>query len=287
MAGRGDGPVAGASSAAIGRLASTEAWRTAALTFFPLPGSFLRGPRPGHYLTTPDERARLLRELTVELVITLPFDERLRATRAAGFVDLLVDRLDLREIWVGQGFALGYQREGDVAFLRAQGDVKGFAVHTVQTLTIDGVPVSSSRIRRCIQEGSIEEANRWLGRPFRLPGTVVMGDGRGRQIGFPTANLQVWEGHACPARGVYAGRASVRGSSYPAAINIGLRPTLTAGEETVIEAHLAGFSGDLAGQELAPEFLARIRDEKRFGGVEELVDQLYRDVATARRLAGQ
>jgi len=260
--------------------------RTAALVFFPLPKQVLGTPKPHFYLTTPDERARLLRQLGIELVITHPFNEQVRSIRAADFVDLLVAHLDVKEIWVGPDFALGYQREGTVSFLRAQGKAKGFTVRTVDFFTVAGMGVSSSLIRRALSEGRIEDANRCLGRPFRLPGRGGKGEGRGRQLGFPTANLQIWEQHAYPALGVYAGRGWVENVCYPAAINIGLRPTLTAGAQMVIEAHLLDFAGDLYGREMALDFIGRIRDEKRFDGREQLIAQLEADVAETRRLVG-
>jgi riboflavin kinase/FMN adenylyltransferase len=144
--------------------------------------------------------------------------------------------------------------------------------------------VSSSLIRLAVREGRIEDANRYLGRPFRLPGRVIAGDGRGRELGFPTANLAIWKEHAYPAHGVYAARAAVNGVCRPAAVNIGVRPTVTTGGEVVVEAHLLDFSGDLYGQELTLDFVGRIRNEIRFNGVDHLVAQLARDVAETRRL---
>ena len=188
--------------------------RSAVLTFFPLPKQVLGAPKPNYYLTTPEERARLLHELGIELVITHPFNEQVRAIRAADFVGMLLAHLDVREIWVGADFALGYRREGDVPFLKALGQAKGFSVHEVDFLMADGMPVSSSLIRQAIGEGRVKDAGRLLGRPFRLAGRVVAGDRRGREIGFPTANLQIWEEHAYPMAGVYAATADVGGASF-------------------------------------------------------------------------
>lgn len=261
-------------------------YRTAALTFFPLPRQVLGTSRTHFYLTAPKERARLLHEMGIELVITHPFDEQVRAMRAADFVELLVERLNVKEIWVGEDFALGYQREGDLPFLQAQGKIWGFVVRTVDFFAIEETAVSSSLIRRVLEEGRVRDASEYLGRPFKLPGRVVEGAGRGRQIGFPTANLQIWDEQALPARGVYAAFALVGSSSYPAAVNIGLRPTLTAGGQTAIEAHLVDFAGDLYGMEITLDFIARLRDEKKFSNLEQLVAQVQEDVARARRLLG-
>jgi riboflavin kinase/FMN adenylyltransferase len=266
--------------------AGSNRYRTAALTFFPLPRQVLGIPQLHFYLTAPKERARLLHQLGIELVITHPFNEQVRAIRAADFVELFVERLNVKEIWVGEDFALGYQREGDLPFLRAQGKIRGFVVRTVDFFAVEETAVSSSLIRRALKGGRVRDANGYLGRPFSLPGRVVKGDGRGRQIGFPTANLKIWDEQAYPARGVYAAYALVGGSSYSAAVNIGLRPTLTAGVQTVIEAHLVDFAGDLYGMEITLDFVARLRDEKKFSHLEQLVAQLQRDVASVRQLLG-
>jgi riboflavin kinase/FMN adenylyltransferase len=258
--------------------------RTAALTFFPHPRQVLATPIQRFYLTTPAERARLLHYYGMDLVITHPFNQAVRCIRAADFVDMLISHLDMRELWVGPDFALGYQREGDIPFLRAQGEAKGFVVHVADFYTVDGKPVSSSLIRLAVREGRIEDANRCLGRPFRLPGRVIAGDGRGHELGVPTANLAIWEEQAYPAQGVYAAQGTVNGVCRPAAVNIGVRPTVTAGEEVVIEAHLLDFSGDLYGQELTLDFVGRIRNEIKFEGVDHLVAQLAQDVAETRRL---
>jgi len=258
--------------------------RAAVLTFFPLPKQVVRPPQPHFYLTTADERARLLHQLGVDLVITHPFDEQVRTIRAADFVDTLLARLDVREIWVGPDFALGYRREGNVPFLQAMGAERGFEVRTVDFFTVDEMVVSSSMVRRTISEGQVEDANRLLGRPFRLPGRVVHGDGRGRQIGFPTANLEIWEQHAVPAHGVYAAEARLGDGCVPAAVNIGTRPTFTSGQGVTIEAHLLDFQGDLYGQQIALDFIGRIRAEKKFDGLDQLLIQLKQDVAETRRL---
>ena len=258
--------------------------RAAVLTFYPLPRQVIGRPKPDFYLTTPDDRAAILHELGVDLVITHPFDEQVRAIRAADFIDTMVAHLDLKEIWVGEDFALGYQREGNVPFLRAQGDLKGFEVRDVDFFVLEGNIVSSSLTRQAIRDGRVEEAQRYLGRPFRLSGRVVRGDGRGRKIGYPTANLRIWDEQVCPARGVYAAFAQVDRTSYQAAVNIGLRPTLTAGTHRVVEVHLLDFEGDLYGQDLLLDFVVRLRDEIKFSGLEQLVVQLQMDIIETREL---
>lgn len=265
-------------------MAQQNEYRSAVLTFFPHPRQVLGVPKSHFYITMPEERARLLHQLGIDLVITHPFNEEVRNIRAADFVDMLVGHLDVKEIWVGEDFALGYKREGNVPFLRAQGVEKGFSVHQVDFLTVGGAVASSSLIRAAIRAGRVEEAARYLGRPFRIPGRVVQGDQRGRKMGYPTANLEVWEELIHPARGVYAGRAFIDEKSYQAAINIGLRPTLTSDTETVIEAHLLDFDGDLYGQELCLDLVTRLRDEEKFDNLDQLLAQLEQDVARTRQM---
>ncbi len=258
--------------------------RSAALTFFPLPKQVVDSPTPHYYLTTPKERARLLGELGIDLVITHPFTDQVRAIRAADFVQELVSQLDVREIWVGADFALGYRREGDVEFLREIGRSEGFTVRQVDFLTVDGMTVSSSLIREAVSQGRVEDAAKMLGRPFRLIGRVVAGDARGRTIGFPTANLEIWDELACPMRGVYAAMANVGRTSIPAAVNVGVRPTVSSQAQTIIEAHLLDFSGELCGQEMSLDFVARLRDEIKFDRVEQLVAQIQIDIARVRAI---
>lgn len=257
--------------------------RSAVLTFFPHPTRVLRGLQGPYYITTLADRVRLLAEQGVDLIITHPFNEEVRQTRAADFVDQLIRYLDMRQIW-GGNFAFGYKREGDVPFLRRLGAERGFRVELVQSMvTVAGDWVSSSRIRRCLGEGNVTDVNACLGRPFHVTGEVVYGDQRGRTIGFPTANLAAWEELLLPANGVYAAYAWVGEQRYIAATNVGVRPTVN-GRGVTVEAHLLDFAGDLYGQTLRVEFVHRIRPEKKFSGLPELVTQIQDDVRVIRGL---
>jgi riboflavin kinase/FMN adenylyltransferase len=254
------------------------------LTFHPHPELILRGFRPGFYLTLPQDRARLLGELGVELVVTHPFDDEVRLVRAAEFVDRLLKHLKMASLWIGPDFALGYRREGDVAFLREQGRAKGFDLRVVDLMDAGGERVSSSRVRAALRAGDVAEAARLLGRPYRLPGRVVAGAKRGRAIGFPTANLSLRPEQATPSRGVYAGWASLDGRRLPAVINIGMRPTFDGTTDLTVEAHLLDFSADIYDREIALYFVDRLRDELKFDGVEALYTQIQQDIARARRI---
>lgn len=256
--------------------------RAAALTFFPHPRRVLHTLPPRFYLTTLDERVRLLAVQGIDLVITHPFDDEVRHIRAAEFVDQLLETLDMKELW-GGNFALGYQREGDVPFLRRQGEMKGFTVETLDEPVLwDGEIVSSRRVRAALEAGALEEVTGCLGRYFCVRGPVVKGDQRGRTIGFPTANVAVWDEQLLPANGVYATYIWVRETWRPAATNVGVRPTVD-GLKLTVEAHILDFDDDIYGEDVRLEFVRRIRRERKFGGLDELKAQIAADVAHVRQ----
>jgi riboflavin kinase/FMN adenylyltransferase len=265
---------------AAGRLA-------VAITFFPHPDILLRGLKGRYYLHTPQEKAELLGELGIDTVLTLAFNDDLRHVRAADFVDSLVDRLRLASLWVGADFALGYQREGNVDFLRAQGAAKGFEVDVIDLVLVDGEIISSTAIRQALESGQVEQAAAWLGRGYTVTGEVIHGEKRGRSIGIPTANVSVWSEKVIPANGVYGGWATVGGERYMAMTNIGVRPTFD-GQGVTVEAHLLDFNRDIYGQTMTVSFETRLREEKRFNGIEQLIAQIYADIDAGRAfLSGQ
>jgi riboflavin kinase/FMN adenylyltransferase len=255
--------------------------RAAALTFFPHPRRVLHTLPPRFYLTTLDERVRLLAEQGIDLIITHPFDDEVRHIRASAFVDQMLAALDMRQLWGGD-FALGYQREGDAPFLRRLGQEKGFTVETLDAPVLhNGELVSSRRVRAALETGDMAEAAGCLGRHFSVRGPVVKGDQRGRTIGFPTANLAVWDELLLPGNGVYATRAWVGGERHAAATNVGVRPTVD-GLKLTVEAHLLDFDRDIYGEDVRLEFVRRIRPEMKFSGLEALTAQIATDVAQVR-----
>jgi riboflavin kinase/FMN adenylyltransferase len=256
------------------------------ITFIPHPSVFLRGRRPSFYLTTPDEKAAILAALGVDVLVTHRFDAAFAAITAAEYVEQLVRHARMAELWCGADFALGHNREGHVAYLRAAGERLGFTVHVQAPIQRDGEIISSTRIRQCLRDGAVEQAANLLGRPFRLSGQVVEGARRGRAIGIPTANLSVAEEHAVPAVGVYACRADLpQARGLPAVTNVGYRPTFNSTEpKLTVETHLLDFTGDLYGATVSLDFIARLRPEMKFAGVEALVGQIKRDIETARTL---
>ncbi len=257
--------------------------RPAVLTFFPHPLVVIRNLQGRIYLTTLAHRVTLLSRLGIELVIVHPFNEEVRTTRAAAFVDRLCAAMELRELW-GGSFSLGYQREGTGEYLSELGAERGFTVRVMDDLvSVNGERVSSSRIRRALADGDIEETNRCLGRPFQVEGTVVRGDQRGRLLGFHTANLAVWEQQILPANGVYATHAYLGGQRFDAATNVGVRPTVN-GTAMMVEAYLLDFDREIYGESLTLEFVHRVRPERKFPGLDALQEQIGQDVATIRAL---
>jgi riboflavin kinase/FMN adenylyltransferase len=257
-----------------------------ALTFHPHPAVVLRGRSGPYYLTSPEERGELMHALGVDEVIIHPFDRDVAATPAAEFMRKLRLHLGLRRLFVGPDFALGRNREGDVPTLRRLGRELGYEVEIIEPVGAEGDVISSSRIRQSLAEGDVRRAAAMLGRPYALSGQVSPGDGRGRTIGIPTANLDTPPDRIVPKGGVYACRAEVAGQRHAAVANIGVRPTFSDGQPVLprVEAHLLDFQGDLYGQTLQLEFIERLRDEQRFSGIQALVDQIHTDIHQARQI---
>lgn len=255
------------------------------LTFYPHPSVVLRGPRPGLYLTMPEEKASLLGSLGVDIVITYPFDRQVAETSPRDFIQKLHQHLHFQQLWVGYDFALGRDRAGDIPYLRSLGEEFGYQVQVVNAVQAEGETVSSSRIRKHLEAGEIDTANQLLGRPFTITGKVIPGDGRGKTIGVPTANIEIPPERVIPQAGVYACRAFWQGEAYPAVTNVGVRPTFES--EPVpprVEAHIMDFSHDLYGDLVSLEFVARLRAERRFESIDALVAQIQQDIADGRRI---
>lgn len=234
-------------------------------------------------LTSIDRRLEILEELGVYATAVVDFDDEFRRLPAEEFVEnVLVKTLRVQRIAVGRGFRFGHQQLGDVAMLRSMGLQHGYQVEDVEILE-EGVPVRSTVIRALLKEGHAKVAARLLGRPFRLVGTVVAGDQRGRAIGFPTANLEISNDLLIPGSGVFAVRTSIDGIDHKGVVNIGRRPTF-GGTETVVEVHVLDFAGDLYGAEIAVDFIARLRSEQKFASVDDLVAAIHDDVTTARQV---
>lgn len=257
----------------------------AAFTFNPHPGKVLQPDLAPKLITLLPRRLELLSELGLEATVVQAFSRDYARTLPADFEATLFDALGVAHVVVGSDFTYGAARAGTVDTLREAAGRRGAQVHVVPPVTVDGVVASSSRVREYILEGRVSAARRLLGRPFDLDGMVVAGAGRGRTIGFPTANVDT-QNELRPAPGVYAIRVHFQtgesgGTWHGGAANIGIKPTF-GGTEVTIEAHLLDFAGDLYGRELRVQFLERLRPEQRFGSVAELTGQIKRDVEAAR-----
>src|SRR5690606_28497206 len=231
-------------------------------------------------------RAKELIALGVEVVVTLTFDDALRHIRARDFVEQMLASLNMRELWIGEDFALGYKREGNVSFLRELGAERGFTVQTIELVKADEQDevISSSKIRQALDEGQVELAAQWLGRPYAVRGEVIHGLARGRTIGFPTANIDVWQEKVLPKFGIYAGWAILEnGDVYKAVTNVGIRPTFEE-QGVTVEAYLLDFDGDLYGQQLEFAFVHYLRGEERFDNIADLIAQIHRDAEQGRQL---
>jgi riboflavin kinase/FMN adenylyltransferase len=255
------------------------------LTFYPHPAVVLGRRTDFKYLTTPDEKAQLLDGLDVDVVITQTFDHDLAQLSAREFMTRLRSRLGLSHLIVGYDFALGHDREGDVTRLSELGQELGYQVEQVLAVEHGNDIVSSRAIRACLAEGCVADAAEWLGRYYTVSGPVVHGDGRGRTINFPTANIKYLPEKVIPANGIYATWAWVGDKKYQAMTSIGIRPTFTPEDRQVhIEAYILDFDRDLYGQELRLEFVKRLRGEEKFDTVDELVEQIHKDVEQGRAL---
>lgn len=258
---------------------------SAVLTFVPHPDRVLRPGAEQLYLTPPEDRIELFDSLGIDHLYVLPFDRNLAAVPAETFMGQICAAMRLRVLWVGPDFRLGAGGRGTAPVLRSIGAELGFEVAQVARLVVDDQEVSSTAIRALLRAGQVEQANRLLGRGFALAGEVVHGDHRGRTIGFPTANVALAAEQFLPADGVYACHVYIPDEThaYPAVTNVGVRPTFGSLRRTV-ETHLIDWTGDLYRKRIRVVFLARLRGEQRFDGVDALVTQIRADVVNAREL---
>ncbi|HEU0051749.1 MAG TPA: bifunctional riboflavin kinase/FAD synthetase [Longimicrobium sp.] len=269
----------------ICRRARESGGRSILVTFHPHP---LRVVRPEHappLLTTPAEKREILAESGLEYVVFLPFNRTLQRYPARRFVEeILLGRIGMRELVIGYDHGFGRDREGSVETLREIGRELGFAVDVVDAFHVDGQPVSSSRIRHLIGDGDVTEAARLLGRPYSLEGVVVRGERKGRELGFPTANVDVGDPEKMlPKEGIYAAYGWVEGRRVPGLLHRGPRPTF-AGFAPTVELYLMDWSGDLYGERLRVEVVERLRDIRPFPSVEALVEAMREDERRGREI---
>lgn len=262
-------------AAAIGAMAT-------AVTFDPHPRAVLHPESAPPLLQTLDQRLANFKVLGIEQVIVVKFTRQFASQPAEDFLrDVVHDRLHAREVYLGKGFAFGKGRSGNIELLRNMSAELGFTADEVHEVQIRGMRVSSSRIRELLAEGRVNLARRMLGRPYGVEGVVVQGDRRGHTVGFPTANLKA-RNRVIPKFGVYATATLIGGKWRRSITNIGVRPTFGNDVEASVETYVLDFEGDLYGNALRVRFLHRIRDERKFSGIEELKAQIIRDTGRAR-----
>jgi riboflavin kinase / FMN adenylyltransferase len=251
------------------------------LTFDPRPQVVLR---PGSLqLTNAAEKARLAAALGPTTTLALPFTQELSQVPPGDFLVSLLEHVNMSEIWIGSDFAFGHNREGSVDFLIRSGQNSGFAVHVVSRQALQGRPVSSTAIREFVSAGDVGQAATLLGHYFRVSGQVVPGFGRGKDLGFPTANISYDAAQQLPGTGIYAAYVSVDESLVPAAASVGCNPTF-GGDRITVEAYILDFTGDLANKRIGIDFVGRIRAEKRFDRAQDLVAAMHDDVNRAREI---
>src|SRR5712671_590570 len=270
----------------VERARATDAVPTV-ITFDPHPRALLHPESAPPLLQTFDQKIEALGVLGIEQTIVIRFDQNFAQIRAEDFLRAVIaDRLHAKEVYLGCGFAFGHGREGNIDLLRRVSQGLGFFADEVPEVRLRGRRVSSSRIRALLQEGRVNLARRMLGRPYGVEGRVVRGAERGVTLGFPTANLHP-QNRVIPRNGVYVTATLIEGQWRRSVTNIGTRPTFESAAATSVETFVMNWSGDLYGDVLRVRFLHRLRDEKKFGSVDELKSQIERDVARAHGYFGR
>lgn len=265
--------------------AHDSGWQAVVLTFYPHPDVIIHDIQDPYYLTTPEQRAELLGEMGVDVVVTHPFNNEIRHIRAADFADKLVKHLNMKCLRVGSDFVMGYKREGNVAYLTELGKERGYDVRPLELVKAEGdvKHISSTAIREFLAKGAVADAAHLLGRSYSVEGEVIKGDQRGRLIGFPTANMAVWDQQVLPAYGVYTAWVTLGDERFMAVTNVGVRPTFD-GDTVTVEPHILDFDRDIYGETLRLTFEKRLRGEQKFDGIDSLKAQLNFDIVQGRAL---
>ena len=259
---------------------------SAVVTFSNRPVTVFRPGTFPSYLTTPEHKVDLLRDAGIGLVVPLEFTEELSRVSARQFAELLSGTLRMKGLVLGPDSALGHGREGDLAYMKAEGERLGFWVRSVEPLEMNDQPVKSRVVRQALVAGDVSGGARLLGRNHSLSGKVVVGDQRGRTLGFPTANIDVFPGLLWPGDGIYASWAHFGGKRYLSATSIGVRPTFGL-TQRLVEVYVMDFSGDLYGQQMTVEFVGKVRNQETFADIDVLIARIEQDVADSRVVLAQ
>ena len=258
--------------------------QSALMTFDPHPIKVMKPGNGPPLITLTQQKLELIEDADIDVIFCIPFTKEFASISASEFVqDILVDRIGVKEIVVGYDYTFGQGRKGDIGLLQEMGEASGFIVHVVEPVHVGNELVSSTSIRKLVQDGNLSEAKQLLGRDYQILGTVVRGKNRGgRLLGFPTANLELID-ELVPKVGVYAVKVVVGGQSINGVTNIGYNPTFGKGPFSV-ETHILDFKEDLLGRRIQVKFVKRLRDERPFGSIKDLADQIGLDVLSARKL---
>jgi riboflavin kinase / FMN adenylyltransferase len=258
--------------------------QSALITFDPHPIKVIKPGNGPRLITLTEQKLELIQKADIDVIFCIPFTKEFAAISAQDFVQqILVDRIGVHEIIVGYDYTFGHNREGDIQFLKKTGEDFGFVVHVVEPVYVGDKLVSSTSIRKLVQDGNLPEARELLGRDYQVCGTVVMGKDRGgRLLGFPTANIELID-ELVPKLGVYAVHVMVDNQTLNGVTNIGFNPTFGKGPFSV-ETHILDFEGDLLGKRIQIKFIERLRDERPFGSIKDLADQIGRDILRARKV---
>jgi riboflavin kinase/FMN adenylyltransferase len=255
------------------------------LTFYPHPADVLGKRKASFYLNSPEEKIENMSLLGVDHLITHPFNLHVAGLSAWDFVSQLKQKTGFNRMIVGPDFTLGRNREGNLDRLMELGKEMNFLVQPIRPLMMQDRIISSSWVRECLADGDMEKVKSLLGRNFSVRGEIVYGDQRGRSLGFPTANLEIWKKRAIPKNGVYAGLAKIQKDIMPAVVNVGYRPTFNAEHDHPrVEVHILDFEKDIYGCELEVSFIHRLRDEQRFQSANALISQVQNDIHSARKI---
>lgn len=273
--------------ALLGRVrerADAQGMQAIAVSFEPIPREFFARSTPLPRLDNARGKIEQIRACGIDALLLMRFNAALAAMPAEEFVEqILINRLEAREVWVGADFRFGHGRRGDVALLREMGEAHGFRAEVFAEFSLGDLRVRSSEIRELLAAGEFAIAAGLLGRPFRIGGHVVHGQQLGRKLGYPTANIRLGR-RTSPINGIFAVRVhGVAAQALPAVASLGVRPTVD-GVEPLLEAHLFNFDGDLYGRRIDVEFVAKLRDEEKFSTLEAMVEQIDRDAAAARKV---
>jgi len=255
------------------------------ITFFPNPAAFFRGISAPYYLTSTREKEDILRQKGVRSILTLKFEHNTSRLSPQQFLGAIHAQFPFSCLLIGYDFRMGADRSGGIENLAEIGERMGFSVRAIEPVMYRGQPVSSSRIRTALINGDLLTANKMLGFPYTIEGEVVHGDGRGKHIGLPTANIEVWEQKLLPATGVYAVFAELDGVRYPGVVSIGYRPTFydnPAGQ--TVETHILDFDQDIYDKRMKVLFVKYLRPEEKYNSVRELMDQIRIDIKNTREV---